>query len=238
MGVERFDTGDVPSFSAVVYFFGRELHKQLKVPMGLIHTSWGGTPARRGRARACSVEPGLESILVDWRRNLLNWPLPTLEVRGVGDGGRKQRPRQQPAARPQAPQGPGHAWTPAGLYNGMIAPLVPVRHPRRDLVPGRVERRPRAISTGTRSRAMIATGAAHWGQGDFPFLFVQLANFMARHDEPGESAWAELREAQRDDADAPNTGMAVTIDIGEANDIHPKNKQDVGPAAGAVRRGA
>jgi sialate O-acetylesterase len=67
-----------------------------------------------------------------------------------------------------------------------------------------------------------------WGQSDFPFLFVQLANFMEVKDEPGDSAWAELREAQTMTLDMPNTGMAVIIDIGEAKDIHPKNKQDVG----------
>jgi hypothetical protein len=66
------------------------------------------------------------------------------------------------------------------------------------------------------------------GNREFPFLFVQLANFMQRKPEPSESAWAELREAQMAALRLPNTGMAVAIDIGEANDIHPKNKQDVG----------
>ena len=68
-----------------------------------------------------------------------------------------------------------------------------------------------------------------WQQGDFPFYFVQLANWRPRKDEPGDSAWAELREAQLFTLGAsPNTGMAVTIDIGDAKDIHPRNKQDVG----------
>jgi sialate O-acetylesterase len=66
------------------------------------------------------------------------------------------------------------------------------------------------------------------GQGDFAFLFVQLANYMATKDDPGESSWAELREAQTMTLELPNTGMAVIIDIGDAKDIHPKNKQDVG----------
>ena len=76
--------------------------------------------------------------------------------------------------------------------------------------------------------AMIKDWCNDWGQGKFPFLFVQLANFMAVKPEPADSAWAELREAQLMTLDLPNTGMAVIIDIGEANDIHPKNKQDVG----------
>ena len=75
---------------------------------------------------------------------------------------------------------------------------------------------------------MIECWRQSWGQEDFPFLFVQLANFMAVKPEPGESAWAELREAQSMTLNRPNTGMAVIIDIGEADNIHPKNKQDVG----------
>ncbi|MFA0752919.1 MAG: hypothetical protein IMHGJWDQ_000683 [Candidatus Fervidibacter sp.] len=77
--------------------------------------------------------------------------------------------------------------------------------------------------------ALIASWRKAWGQGDFPFLFVQLANYLPRRSEPSESAWAELREAQLlTFKTVPNTGMAVAIDIGEADDIHPRNKQDVG----------
>ena len=77
-------------------------------------------------------------------------------------------------------------------------------------------------------KALINDWRDAWGQGDFPFLFVQLANFMKRHNTPTDEAWAHLREAQTMALQLPNTGMAVTIDIGEAKDIHPKNKQDVG----------
>jgi len=80
-------------------------------------------------------------------------------------------------------------------------------------------------------RTLFPTMIRDWRRAfgaEFPFYFVQLANFMARRDEPGESAWAELREAQRLTLAEPATGMAVTIDIGEAEDIHPRNKQDVG----------
>jgi len=76
---------------------------------------------------------------------------------------------------------------------------------------------------------MIADWRARWNRGDFPFLIVQLANYRAAEDMPSESNWAELREAQAiTAAEDPNTGLAVTIDIGEADDIHPRNKQDVG----------
>jgi sialate O-acetylesterase len=73
---------------------------------------------------------------------------------------------------------------------------------------------------------MITDWRSHWGQGNFPFLFVQLANFMQPKDPPAESTWAELREAQTMTLSLPSTGMATIIDIGEADDIHPTNKQD------------
>ena len=76
--------------------------------------------------------------------------------------------------------------------------------------------------------AMIRDWRRSWNTGDFPFYFVQLANFMQRKAEPGDSAWAELREAQQMTLSLPNTGMAVIIDVGEAGDIHPRDKQTVG----------
>ncbi|MFD2581045.1 sialate O-acetylesterase [Pedobacter vanadiisoli] len=76
--------------------------------------------------------------------------------------------------------------------------------------------------------AMIKDWRQKWAQGDFPFYFVQLANFMQIDNEPAESAWAELREAQQKTLALPNTGMATIIDVGDAKDIHPKNKQEVG----------
>ena len=75
---------------------------------------------------------------------------------------------------------------------------------------------------------LIADWREQWGQGDFPFYFCQLANYMAKKSAPAESAWAELREAQSKTLRLPNTGQAVIIDIGESADIHPRNKKDVG----------
>jgi sialate O-acetylesterase len=76
--------------------------------------------------------------------------------------------------------------------------------------------------------ALIADWREKWNQGDFPFLYVQLASFMEAREDPCESEWAELREAQLKTLSVSNTAMAVVIDIGEWNDIHPLNKQDVG----------
>lgn len=125
---------------------------------------------------------------------------------------------------------------PTALYNGMIAPLVPFGI--RGVIWYQGESNAsRAAQYRTLFPAMIRDWRARWGQGDFPFLFVQLANFMAAKPEPSESAWAELREAQAMALSLPNTGMAVTIDIGDANDIHPRNKQDVGRRLAAAARG-
>lgn len=107
------------------------------------------------------------------------------------------------------------------LYNGMIAPLVPVAFQGVIWYQGESNAK-RADQYRSLFPDMITSWRNAWGRGDFPFYFVQLANFS------GRPHWAELREAQRETLRLPNTGMAVTIDIGDPKDIHPKNKQDVG----------
>jgi sialate O-acetylesterase len=130
-------------------------------------------------------------------------------------------------SKPQPPYGPGHPWAPGGLFNGMIAPIIPYAikgviwyqgeanvnyaYQYRDMFP-----------------AMIEDWRKRWDEGDFPFYFVQLPNYTERTTDPVESNWAELREAQARALSLPNTGMATIIDLGEANDIHPKNKREVG----------
>jgi sialate O-acetylesterase len=119
---------------------------------------------------------------------------------------------------------------PTSLYNAMIAPLTPYA------IRGVIWYQGEANaydSTAFAYRkvlpALIQDWRRHWGQGDFPFYFVQLPNFKAPSDDPNaDSAWAVLRESQRETLAVTNTGMAVAIDIGEANDIHPKNKWDAG----------
>lgn len=116
---------------------------------------------------------------------------------------------------------------PTTLFNAMVHPLIP------GAIRGAIwyqgeSNVGRAAQYRTLFQVMIRDWRARWGQGDFPFYFVQLANHTARHDEPRDSAWADLREAQTAALALPNTGMAVTIDVGEADDIHPNNKQDVG----------
>jgi len=223
----------VPGFSATAYYFGRELHKELDVPIGLIHTSWGGTPAeawtRRGVLKEESeAAPILEryedavakypQAMEEYEQKVEEWKRAVEKAKA--EGGKIPR-------RPGAPFGPGHPHSPAGLYNAMIAPLIPYGIGGAIWYQGE-SNASRAYQYRKLFGCMIQNWRKDWGQGKFPFLFVQLANFMAVKAEPADSAWAELREAQLMTLALPNTGMAVIIDIGEADDIHPKNKQDVG----------
>jgi len=116
---------------------------------------------------------------------------------------------------------------PSALFNGMISPLLPFAIRGVIWYQGEANA-DRAAQYRDLFQVLIRSWRRAWGQGDFPFYFVQLANYMARQEQPTESQWAELREAQMMALALPNTGMAVAIDIGEAEDIHPGNKMDVG----------
>ncbi len=124
---------------------------------------------------------------------------------------------------------------PSLLFNAMIHPLLPFGI--RGVIWYQGESNAgEAYLYRERFRLMIRDWRKRWRVGDFPFLFVQLANFRAEKDEPGESQWAELRESQAMALEEPNTGMAVAIDIGQADDIHPRNKQEVGRRLGLAAR--
>ncbi|GIV19155.1 MAG: 9-O-acetylesterase [Armatimonadota bacterium] len=224
----------VRNFSAVGYFFARELQKTLKVPVGMIQTAWGGTPAESWTSKpTLMANSSLRYLLENWRRaemdypqaqenyrkQLAEWEKVAAQARAEG----KPEPK-----KPDPPQDPRtNPWKPSGLFNAMIAPIVPYAIQGAIWYQGE-SNAGRAYEYRTLFPAMIQDWREAWAQGDFPFLFVQLANFMAAKPEPGESAWAELREAQLMTLSLPKTGMAVAIDIGDANDIHPRNKQDVG----------
>ena len=223
----------VPSFSAVAFYFGAELRRVYGVPVGLIHTSWGGTPAEAWtREATLRKDEVLLPIVERWEDAMRDWPAQRkvfLErLRKWQEKARAARAAgKKPPRRPRPPRGPAHPWRASGLFNAMIAPLLPfaIRGAiwyQGESNAGRAEQYRRLFP------AMIRDWRAAWGAGDFPFLFVQLANFRARKPEPAESDWAELRDAQALALGEPNTGMAVAIDIGEAGNIHPRNKQEVG----------
>ena len=223
----------VGGFSAAGYFFGRELYKELDVPIGLIHTSWGGTPSEAWTRRGVLENvPDAIPILERFDDAIAKYPQAMQEYEQKREAWKKavEKAKAEGTNRPRgprAPMGPEHPHSPAGLYNAMIAPLIPYGINGAIWYQGE-SNAGRAYQYRKIFPAMISNWRNDWGQGDFSFLFVQLANFMDIKPEPVESAWAELREAQLMTLDLPNTGMAVIIDIGEAKDIHPKNKQDVG----------
>ena len=203
--VEDFDGGwqvcspeSVNGFSAVGYFFGRELQQQLDVPIGLIDNSWGGS--------ACEA----------WiRRDRLEGnPLYADAACELGQD--RRRVREGAKIRTSAEISSSGNHRPANLYHARLGARSGLRDSRRDLVPGRIERRPRVSISRNVSAHDPKSWREDWEQGDFPFYWVQLADFMAEKPEPGDSAWAELREAQTMTQDRlPNTGQAVIIDIGE-----------------------
>jgi sialate O-acetylesterase len=219
-----------PNFSAVGYHFGRELHQALGVPVGLIHTSWGGTPVEVWMCQCVQkADPELAKAYEIYDAGMKNFEKAKAahpaKLAEYNEQKKKAEAEGKPV--PKAPQAPREPWKPAVLYNAMIAPLVHYGIAGAIWYQGE-SNAGNAVWYRKQFPAMIDNWRHAWGQGDFPFLFVQLANYMARDPEPTDPNWAWLREAQLMTLKTPNTGMAVIIDIGEANDIHPRNKQDVG----------
>ncbi len=205
------------SYAAVAYFFARDLMQQYDVPVGIVHSAVGGTPAEAWTAMpALQADPILRVYLDNWKKTLDNYPAAFAKFEE-----RKKEPRKAGQAALQPPPGPGHRNTPSGLYNGMIAPLV--GYTIRGAIWYQGEGNSRMPGTYQRLfETMIRDWRMAWGQGDFPFLFVQLANYLHRDD------WAELQESQRRTLGLRNTAMAIITDIGDPTNIHPTNKQDVG----------
>jgi sialate O-acetylesterase len=225
----------VRDFTAVGYYFGLDLHKSRHVPVGLIHTSWGGTPAESWTSKeSLEAEPSLDYMAKNQTkaiaafRKALDKYIEELDkyketvAKAVADGA------DLPAI-PNAPANPAkNAWGASTLYNGMIAPLIPYAIRGATWYQGE-SNAGRAYEYRTLLPAMIKNWRKDWNEGDFTFLIVQLAPFTQIVDQPGESEWAELREAQLLATQIlPKTGIAVITDVGEADDIHPRRKQPVG----------
>jgi sialate O-acetylesterase len=225
----------VEHFSAVAYFFGRKLHKTLDVPIGLIHTSWGGTriepwtpPA--GFASAPKVQGIHQQIQLDNEdyRNKLGQKLDEIEV-WVQETRTALAENKRILPMPENRHPLNHHTQPTGLYNGMVHPLVPFGIRGAIWYQGESNLQD-GMMYHEKMKALINGWRTVWGQGDFPFYFVQLAPFNYR----GEHALLlpQLWEAQSATLSVPNTGMVVTTDIGNTRDIHPRNKQDVGKRLG------
>jgi sialate O-acetylesterase len=374
-GWNECSPGIIPEFSAVAYFFGRKLHKELNIPVGLIHTSWGGTPAESWTsAEALKKMPDFKNevelieVTKDVQQQTIEeyqaelklwdektkagdagfkngqpiWNNPALKLSGwktmnlparwenagypyldgimwfrkeiylpakmagtdlmlhlgpvndiditwfngvkVGSMSDASMPRDYKIPKSivkagknvivvnvqdvgysggiwgkahqlfiengkgkkvslagdwlckigfdtkilgKKPRSPADPNRPTVLFNAMLNPLIPFAIRGAIWYQGE-SNAGRAYQYQTLFPAMIKDWRSQWDQGDFLFLFVQLANFKPLQTEPQDDDWAELREAQLMTLSLPNTGMASAIDIGDADDIHPKNKQEVG----------
>ena len=225
----------VGQFSAVGYFFGRQLFQTLDVPIGLIDDAWGGSACEAWIRRDLLAADGkYKSLLDSWTKREQNydhdkaefetklaaWKVAAQQAKADG---------KQPPPPPQNPDGAmrGNA-RPANIYNGVLKPTIGFGI--RGVVWYQGESNAgRAYQYRDLFPLMIKSWRDEWAIGDFSFYWVQLADFKGERPEPAESDWAELREAQTMTMDKlPRTGEAVIIDVGEGKDIHPRNKQDVG----------
>ena len=212
-------------FSALAYFFGRDLAERERAPIGLIESTWDGTVAEawlslEGIAADAALMP-----LFATRAHMMQ------EQDEIAAILAKEK-AEDLAARQAGKAPPNHlwrpdpaSWAPSALYNGMVAPVV--NYPIKGVIWYQGESNSRLAFAPMYARlfpALIADWRRHWHEGDFPFFYVQLANFTSNATE----AWAVIREAQRRSLSVANTAMAVTIDIGDPGNVHPADKQTVG----------
>jgi sialate O-acetylesterase len=228
-------------FSAVGFIYGRYLHEILGVPVGLIDNSWGGSAAEAWiRRETIEADPRFQTHLGFMRQRetdiasgkaktehdaaLAKWKVTAEKAKAAG--------KTAPAA-PQSPE----AWLtgnsrPGNIFAAMVHPTL--GYGLKGVIWYQGESNAsRAYDHANLFPFLIEQWRKEWGQGDFSFYWVQLADYMAEKTEPTESAWAELRETQTKTQRLPRTGQAVIIDLGEGKDIHPRNKHDV--AARLVR---
>ncbi len=221
--------------SAVAYYFARQLWDKERVPIGILESTWSGTPVESWISlRALGEDPALMPIFSARARALEDWaPQQPAYEKQIADWNAAQEAaaasggaaptRSDPSTRPSAR--PGGPYEPAGLYNAKIAPITafPIKGVIWYQGESNANERPNGVSLYTRAFSqMIRDWRRAWRQGEFPFLFVQLPNFKS------SPSWVALREAQRQTLSVINTGMAVTIDVGIPENLHPPNKVDVG----------
>jgi sialate O-acetylesterase len=232
------------AFSAVGYYFGRYLRQKLGVPVGLIQNAWGGTPAEAWTSRkVLESDPALAHLISNFEQRLREYPQQLESFAAAAErymeSAEKARAEGKPASKaPKKPQDPktfpNNA--PFLLYNSRVATIIPFAIRGAIWYQGEANAGPgRAEEYATLFPALIRNWRHDWGQGDFPFLFVQLAPFMEIVDEPADTPWAWLREAQRQTSlTVPNTAMAVITDVGDEDDVHPKQKRPVGERLAAA----
>lgn len=212
-------------FSAVAWYFAREIEQREHVPVGVIDSSWGGTPADAWtRLAALGEDAALAPAFDSWGAMTEREEDAKLEEKDQ----QRQREEAKAQGKPE-PKFPWHpqldSWGPGMLWNGMIAPLTPF--PIRGAIWYQGESNSDLARAPLYKRVfstMIEDWRRRWGVGDFPFLYVQISNFKSA---PTQD-WAMLREQQRKTLALRNTAMTVTIDIGNPDNVHPTDKLDVG----------
>ena len=235
LGVWRSCTPEsVKEFSAAGYYFGVELEKELGVPIGLINSSYGGSQAEAWTPveyllASADLKPTVDRtkiwdeerprVKAEYDEALKKWRAESDKARAAG-----ARPQPSPAV----PDALREYRIAASIYDGMIAPLIPYSLRGAFWYQGE-SNEARAQQYGILLPAMIKAWRERWDYRDLPFGIVQLPNYRDPKPEPADEPWSFIREAQRQTAlTMRNVGLIVTIDIGEAHDIHPKNKLDVG----------
>ena len=263
------------NFSAVAYFFAREIRRSQNVPVGVFNAAWGGTPIQTWMSlESIRREPPITKTLADWDKALAqhqavkdqpqlmadyladmkDWETNVMpafkaaqkahneEMDAARAAGQPAKPGPQPS-RPEPvtpdpiamPSSSKRPSTPTISYNGMIAPLIPYAIRGAIWYQGEADG-----SHGPEYRVwfprLIEGWRAAWGQGDFPFLYVQIPGNGKDPDPVAKSGMPFTREAQSLGLKLPNTGMAVTIDIGDPKEVHPDNKCYVGGRLGLVGR--
>jgi sialate O-acetylesterase len=224
----------VKEFSAAGYYFGVELENALHVPIGLINASYGGSQAEAWTPveyllASAELKPTVERTKIwDEERPKVRAEYDEAIKKWRAEADKATAAGARPSPSPAVPDALREYRIAASIYDGMIAPLIPF------YIRGAVwyqgeSNEARAQQYEILLPTMIKAWREQWGEDDFPFGIVQLPNYRDPKPEPADEAWSHIREAQRRTAIAtPNTGLIVTIDIGEAHDIHPKNKYDVG----------
>ena len=214
------------NFSAVAYFFGRAILQQEHVPIGLIDASWGGSPAEAWTSLdTLGSDPGLMPVFANRAARMDREGNQQRLASATTDSALKGPEREWHSAQV--------SWHPAALYNAMIAPFTPLA------IRGVIWYQGESNSSsgmvplyGRLFAALIQDWRDRWHQADLPFLYVQLSAYGGSP----RDQWGVLRQAQFDTLHLANTGMAVTIDIGNERNVHPADKQDVGARLALLAR--
>jgi sialate O-acetylesterase len=259
--------GDWGGFTAVGYFFGREIQQKTGHPIGLIASYWGGTPAQawtsvsglekdpslkhhleyqakvaagfdKATQEFAAKQAAFETERSAWTASVAPSYMAAMKtwndlVKADQASGQTPPPRPQPSQpEPRAPNPPdGGPGVPANLYNGMIAPLISFGIKGVIWYQGEANA-DEPLDYRKLFPRMITDWREKWNEGDFPFLFVQLAS----HKGSAAQSWPFLRESQAKALSLPNTGMATAVDIGNVPDVHPRDKIDVGQRLALVAR--